>query len=212
MMGWVALAILGAAAFGAARLFGVPRDLGAFVGAALMLGAAGYALQARPGLPANPATATARTVEVDPGLSDLRLRMFGRHTTAESLFYASDALLRSGSPNSAIALLLGGVNSNPQDAAVWTALGAAYAAHDGDSVSPAARFAFQRALKVAPRHPGPPFFLGAALVRSGEFREARRWWMQAFVLSPDVSYRAEISERLALLDRYLASEAGQDAR
>lgn len=211
-MGWIALAILGAAAFGAARLLGVPRDLGAFVGAALMLGAAGYALQGRPGLPAAPVSTTAPRVDVDPGLSDLRLRMFGRHTTAESLFYASDALMRSGSPDSAIALLLGGANSNPQDAAVWTALGAAYAAHDGDSMSPAARFAFNRALRLAPRHPGPPFFFGVALVRAGELREARRWWMQAFILSPDVSYRAEISERLALLDRYLASPEGQDAR
>ena len=212
MMGWIALAILGAGAFGAARLLGVPRDLGAFVGAALMLGAAGYALQARPGLPAAPVAATAQTVEVDASLSDLRLRMFGRHTQAESLFFASDALIRSGAARSAISLLIGGVNGNPQDAAGWTALGGAYAVHDGNSVSPAARFAFNRALKLAPKHPGPPFFLGVALVRAGEFREARRWWMQAFLLSPDLSYRAEISERLALLDRYLASEAGQDAR
>lgn len=212
MIGWLSLTALIGVAFVALRLFGLPRGLATVAGAALMLGGAGYALQAQPGLPGEPASPSAQAVEVDPSLSEMRLQMFGRHTQAESLFYASDALMRSGSPNSAVALLLGGANTNPGDAAVWTALGGAYAANDGNSVSPAARFAFDRALKLAPQHPGPPFFLGVALMNAGEFRQARRWWMQAFILSPDLSFRAEISERLALLDRFLASDAGQGTR
>lgn len=211
-MGWVALAALGAVAFAAARLLGMHRDLSSFLGAALMLGAAGYALQARPGLPGAPVAASARAIDVDPGLSELRIQMFGRHTQAESLFFASDALIRSGATKSAVYLMLGGINRQPQDAAIWTGLGGAYVANDGGILSPAARFAFNRAMQIAPEHPGPPFFLGVALIRAGEFRAARRWWMQAFILSPDLSFRAQISERLALLDQFLASPAGRDAR
>ncbi|MHA6722622.1 tetratricopeptide repeat protein [Sphingomonas sp. RS2018] len=211
-MGWVFLAILAAGAFFGARALGLPRHLGTFVLAALTLGAAGYALQARPGLPASPAQPSAEAVTVDPGLSELRLDMFGRHTQAESLFFASDALIRSGSPKSAVALLLGGVNRYPTDPAIWTGLGGAYVASDGGVVSPAARLAFGRAMQLAPEHPAPPFFLGVALVKAGEFREARALWERAFRLSPDLAFRAQINERLALLERFLASPAGRDAR
>ncbi|URW76279.1 hypothetical protein M9980_03385 [Sphingomonas donggukensis] len=211
-MGWIALAVLGAGAFVLARVLGVPRSLSSFVGAALMLGAAGYALQARPGLPGISVSPSAHAVEVDPGLSELRVEMFGRHTQAESLFFASDALIRSGSSKTAIALLIGGANANPNDSAVWTALGSAYVANDGNTISPAARFAFNRAMQLTPNDPGPPFFLGVALIGAGEFREARKWWMRAFLLSPDIAFRAQISERLALLDAFLASPMGRDAR
>ena len=52
-----------------------------------------------------------------------------------------------------------------------------------------------------------------ALVRAGEFREAQVWWRRAYRLTPaGLSYRESIGERLALLDQFLASEAGQSAR
>lgn len=211
-MGWIALALLMAGAFGLLWRLGVPRDLASFVGAALMLGAAGYALQGRPGLEGQLAAATGMTAEFDPGLAELRLAMFGRFTVAEPYFVASDALARSGARRSAVGVLLGGVNTYPDNFALWTVLGSAYADHDG-TVSPAARLAFERALKLAPEHPAPPYFLGLALVRSGEFREASRWWRRALAATPErMWYRADIVRRLTLLERFLASEAGQDAR
>ena len=77
-------------------------------------------------------------------------------------------------------------------------------------VSPAARFAFDRAMKLAPDHPGPPFFLGLELIRSGAFREARPWWRRAYRLTPTgIGYRQAIGERLALLEQFLANEAGR---
>ncbi len=149
---------------------------------------AGYALQGRPGLAGTSVTPASKARDVDPGLSLLRASMFGRFTVAENIFVTGDALIRSGNPQSAVALYLGAVNAQAQNAALWTGLGSAYADQDG-GVSPASRFAFDRAMKLAPEHPGPPFFLGLAL-----------------------GYRTDIGDRLALLDQFLASEAGRSAR
>src|SRR3546814_7244633 len=55
LMGWVWLIVIGAAAAGALALLGVGRGLWSLVGAALMLGATGYALQGRPDEPGSPA-------------------------------------------------------------------------------------------------------------------------------------------------------------
>lgn len=212
-MGWIALALLMAGAFAALLLLGVSRTLTSFLGAALVLGAAGYAWQGRPDQPGAPANGAAATGQVDVGLSQLRLDMFGRYTTGEAYFTAGDALLRTGASHAAVSLYLGGVNAQPRNAALWTALASAYVDHDGGTVSPPARLAFDQAMRIAPDHPGPPFFLGVALVRSGEFREAARYWRRALALAPaGVSYRAPIAERLQLLDAFLASPAGQDAK
>ena len=212
MMGWVALALLMLVGFVLLLRLGVPKALASFVGAALMLGAAGYAVQGRPGLASTVATPVGGdTNEVDPGLSALRNAMFGRYTVSEGYFAAGDALIRSGSPRSAVALYLGAINAQPNNAALWTGLGMAYASNDGNTASPAARFAFERAMKLAPELAGPPFFYGFTLVRAGELREAQTWWRRAYRLTPPaLSYRPEIADRLALLNAFLASEEGQE--
>ncbi|MBN2971616.1 hypothetical protein JW805_06255 [Roseomonas aeriglobus] len=211
-MGWLALFGLMALAFVALLRLGVSRSLASFLGAALMLGAAGYALQGRPGLAGAPVATRARGVTIDPAVNELRLDMFGRYTQAAPYFAAGTAFQRMGDQRTAVNFYLGGVNARPDDAGLWTALGDAYALHDGDTVSPPARLAFDRAIKLAPDHPGPPFFLGLAYVRAGQFRAGARWWRRAYALAPKgMEYRAEIGKRLALLEMFLASPAGQDA-
>ena len=206
-MGWVALALIGVASAALLWRLGVPRSLWSFAGAALMLGATGYALQGKPMLPDRPTEAAKLAGVVDPAMSELRLRMFGKFTYAEPFFVANDALLRSGAKGAAVSLMLGGINSANQNAALWTGLGQAYVAHD-NSVSPAARFAFDQAMRLAPEHPGPPFFLGMAYAESGDLPEARKWWIRAYRLTPEhTGYREEVGVRLMLLDRYLAEAA-----
>lgn len=206
-MGWLWLAVLGvAAALGLWRL-GVPRTLWSFAGAALMLGASGYALQGQPWLAGHPTSAAARSGEVSAELSELRFAMFGRYTYADPFFTASDGLIRAGSSGSAVRVLLGGLNGQPDNAALWTALGQAYVANDNGQVSPPAKLAFARAMHLAPEHPGPPFFYGVALVEAGQLTDARRFWVRAYRLSPSASgYRREIGVRIILLDRFLAMQ------
>jgi tetratricopeptide (TPR) repeat protein len=208
-MGWVFLLLLGGAAMAGTVLLGTARALWSSVGAALMLGGAGYALQGSPTLPASPAQAAAQAGEDDPGLAILRDELFGRFTADNAYLIAADALSRSGDTRAAASLLIGGLNAMPRSVSLWTALGTTLARHDGDQVSPAALFAFQQAARLAPQHPAPPFFLGLAQVRAGNLAAARAPWVRALALAPaGAPYRAPIAERLALLDRYLALTGG----
>lgn len=208
-MGWVWLAVLGAGTLGAMALLRVPRLLWTMVGAALMLGAAGYALQGSPAMPARDAVGDAQAAPDDPALIDLRDRMFGRFTGDGAWVMAADAMARSGDRRAAVQAALAGIRHFPQSAELWTALGSAYAAHDGGQVSPPALFAFKRAMRLGPQHPGPPFFAGLAYVRTGDYATARRYWLRALALSPPgTSYRQDIAIRLALLDRVLALRQG----
>ncbi len=208
-MGYLTLLLLGGIAMAMLVLLGVRRPLWSLVGAALMLGATGYALQGRPFLPAQPARPEANTSPVDPAFIDLRDRMLGRYTAQGAYLIAADAMERSGDKGLAVQALLGGIRRYPDTLMLWVALGDALARHDGDRVSPPALFAFQHAARLAPDHPAPPFFLGVARIRAGEFAAARPLWARALALSPPAaSYHRDIAVRLAVLDRYLAA-AGQ---
>lgn len=197
-----------ALAFAAAALLwrlGVARPLWSAAGAALMLGAAGYALQGRPFQPGSPRVANSRPGDVDPGLVELRDQMFGaRYTTDGAFLIASDAMLRAGDPGAAAGWTTAGIRAAPDSAVLWTELGGVIAAHDGGQVSPASLFAFRHAQRLAPDSPGPPFFLGLAYVEAGRFAEARAPWHRALALCPPrAPYRQAIVGRLALLETYL---------
>ena len=206
-MGWVSLAVIGLATLAAMALLRVPRLLWTMVGAALMLGAAGYALQGSPTMPSRDVVANAVGVPDDPTIMDLRDRMFGHDTAQGAYVIAADAMERAGERGAAVQALLGGIRRSPRDGELWTALGTAYAIHDGGQVSPPSLFAFQQAMRVAPLHPGPPFFAGLAYARAGGFVDARGYWRRALQLSPPgTSYRRDIEVRLVLLDRFLAMQ------
>ncbi|MDQ2878833.1 MAG: hypothetical protein M3R41_07140 [Pseudomonadota bacterium] len=212
-MGWVSLALIGVMAAAVLALLGVPRPLWSFAGAALMVGATGYAVQGSPALPGHPVTAGTAAIAVDPGLIALRARMFGDFTAENAFLLGSDAFMRGGDTQGGVDYVLAGLKLSPQSAMLWTGLGTAMAQHDGNTMSPAALFAFRRAITLAPRHPGPYFFLGIAQVRAGAFPQARGAWMRALALTPPgTSYRGEIVGRLVLLDRYLAAIAAAGAR
>lgn len=208
-MGWAVLFVVALVAAAGLVLGKVERRLWAFAGAALMLGAAGYAWQGMPTYAGHPVRAEAEARDVDPGIADLRGAMFGRFTGEQAFAGTADALVRVGATESAVRLLIGAIGSYPGNAALWTGLGDALAEHD-HAVSPASLFAFRRAAQLAPASPGPPFFLGLAQVRVGNFVAARQSWARALVLTPaGAEYRTAIVERLALLDRYLAFLARQ---
>ncbi|KQS01439.1 hypothetical protein ASG11_17370 [Sphingomonas sp. Leaf357] len=211
-MGWAMLAVIGACIFALLWRIGLPRGLWAFVGSALMLGAAGYALQGEPMLPGHPVKAAADPIVVDPDLIALRDAMVGRFTGDGAYLVASDGMTRAGDTGAAVWMVLAGINKYPQSYALWTGLGSALAAHDGGQVSPSALFAFQQAARLAPRQPAPPFFAGLAYVRAGEFAKARDYWARAVALTPKtLSYYPELAARLALLDRFLAATERQRA-
>jgi Flp pilus assembly protein TadD len=205
LMGWATMLVIGTGTAGLLLAFGLRRGMWSIAGAALMIGAIGYAVQGSPGLAGHSVRADARGLEVDPGIAELRGAMFGRYGDDAMYFTTSDGLQRAGESESAVRLLLGAIHHKGGDPALWTELGTAIAAHDGGYVSPAAELAFHQAERLAPGHPGPWFFAGLAEVRAGDFAAARPLWARALALTPSqAEYRPEIAGRLELLDRYLA--------
>lgn len=211
MMGW--LVFLGIALAAALLLWrsGFPRRLWTVPATALMLGAAGYAWQGNPGLMGQPVATNAKKGEIDADLVALRDAMFGRFNFEFAYFTAADAMTRAGSPRQAANVMIGAVRKAPQSAGLWTVLGLKLAENDGMQVSPAAKFAFERAIALAPQHPGPQFFYGLAQIREGKFAEARPYWAKALERTPpNASYRDELLVRLFLLDRFLEAKAAQE--
>ena len=210
MIGWVSLAILMIATLAALILLGLPRVMLTLAGAALMLGATGYALQGSPDQPAHPALIDyKRGPANDPSLIDLRDRMLGKFSADWSYQVAADAITGSGDRRTAVVVLLGGIRKIPRSMALWVGLGSALADHDRQ-VSPATLLAFQHAARLQPLSPAPPFFLGQAYIRADNFERARALWARALALTPPrVSYRRDIALRLALLERLLATQKAE---
>lgn len=211
MMGWV---IFAGIAIGAALLLwltGFPRKLWTVAATALTLGAAGYAWQGSPGLAGHPVSAVQKAGEIDPDIVAIRDGMFGRFNFTWASFARADAMTRAGAPDTAVRAMILTVRQAPGDAGAWAWLGIKLAENDGNQVSPASKFAFDRAERLAPQHPGPPFFHGLALIREGKFAEARPFWARAVERTPaEASYRGQLVGRLFLLDGFLEAKAAEE--
>lgn len=204
-MGLLSLALLAAMAFVALALLGVGRTMWSLAGAALALGAIGYAWQGQPMLPAAPAATKQAIAPIDMEGLALRESLLGRYTADNAYITAADAMMRAGDPAAASRVVLSGIGRMPDSFILWTWAGVTLSAAAGGQLSPPALLAFRKAGQLAPNHPAPPFYLGLSYVRAGDFATARPLWARAVAMStPGTQYRQEIAMRLALLDRLLA--------
>jgi cytochrome c-type biogenesis protein CcmH/NrfG len=201
-MGWVIVlafvAIIGGALWKWGRL---PRAAFEPIAAALLLGLAGYALQGSPAQPGHPVKAQDTESRADEAQIAVRKEMGqARFGQGPSWLMAADGAMRAGSPLAAVTFIRSGLKENPRDPDLWVGLGNALVVHNGGMVSPAATFAFQKAARIAPQHPGPPFFMGLALAQSGQFAQARAIWSELLRRAPaDAPWRADLEQRLAQL-------------
>ena len=204
-MGWATLFLMAVATAALLVLLGVPRMLWMAAASFLMIGAAGYAWQGEPTLPAHDAQTETVKLAPDPGYKQLRDIMFGRFGAEAVYFGMSDIALSSGDTGGASRVLMGAVNFYPRNSALWTELGNAIALHDEGNVSPASLLAFRQAMAVSPSHPGPPLFLGLAYMRVGQVQDAEFWLQRALKLTPpNASYRSMIVDRLDLIREWKA--------
>ena len=198
MSGWAILIALFALAIGAFRLLGLRGAMLQLATAALLLGASGYALQGRPGLAGSP-RAEAASKTVIP-LTRMRNAFFGEFTRSGHWLLMSDSMARKGRTADAAGLLRSAVREHPNDPALWVGLGNALVDHSG-VLTPAAQFSYQRAMELAPGHPAAPFFLGLALVRSGDPASAIVLWRQILSEAPaDASWRPLVEDAIAALE------------
>lgn len=204
MSGWLALAVLGvgaAVALGALGLRGAMLQIAA---AALLVGAAGYALQGRPGLPGAGTRSRADVAAVMP-LAPIRRAFYGQFTSSERWLIISESYARRGKTADSVNLLRNAVGKDPADPQLWVGLGNALVEHSGMLNAPA-EFAYRRAAELSPGHPAPRFFLGLAHARGGDREAALTLWRAALADAP-----AEASWRPLVEDAVTALEGGRPA-
>lgn len=205
-MSWLPILALAAIAYLAAvYALRLPRSGFTLLGAALLFGLAGYALQGRPGEPSAPGRA-----RVDPGstgelLVSARREFFGQDRLPSRFLITSDAFARRGDHARAAAFARSAVEESPGDVEAWTALGNALTEHAGGQLTPAAIYAYGQAERRAPGSPAPGYFLGLALLRAGQPERTRAIWSELLAAAPaDAPWRPVLAERVARLDGMLA--------
>ncbi|HEU4704779.1 MAG TPA: tetratricopeptide repeat protein [Sphingomicrobium sp.] len=197
MSGWLILAALVALGLAAFRLLAVRGPMLKLAAAALLAGAAGYALQGRPGLAGSPSASAASRAAVP--LTGARNAFFGEFTRSGHWLVMSDSMARKGKTADAAGLLRSAVREHPNDPALWVGLGNALVDHSG-MLTPAAELAYRRAAELAPGHPAAPFFFGLALARSGDRAGAVAQWRRILADAPaDASWRPLVEDALAAL-------------
>lgn len=214
-MTWLAVCLLATAAFVALVLWlKVARGRWTLLGATLLLGLAGYATQARPGLPGAPRP-VAQQLDLDPGASIAVRGLLDESDIPPSnqWIVIADAMTRNGQHADAAKMLLGALDTNPKDAQAWLALGNALVAHTDGLLTPASLHAYQRAASASPDSPGPPYFLGLALAQSGRYVEARSIWAGLLERSPgDAPWRSMLEQQLARLDLLIVVQDQETTR
>jgi cytochrome c-type biogenesis protein CcmH len=198
LMGWLLiLAFVVLAGLGLWRMGKLQRSALELSGAALLLAVAGYALQGSPSLPGSTRAAS------DDGKGEIAPPEI-RKTSASSMsaedewLATADALVRAGRVRLAVNMLGEGAKKFPGNPDIWVGLGNALVVHGNGQMNPAAQYAFEKAAKIAPNHPGPPFFLGLTLAQSGKLDEAGEVWRGLLGRAQaDAPWKADLEARLA---------------
>ncbi|HEX8414144.1 MAG TPA: cytochrome C biosynthesis protein [Sphingomicrobium sp.] len=197
MMGWLILALLILLSGEALRLGGVSGAMLKLAGAALLIGACGYALQGRPNL--GGAAARAGTPARSVPLTNARHAFFGQFSTNERWLMMSEAIASRGNSSDAAELLRSAIHAHPNDPMLWIGLGNALVDHAG-VMTPPADLAFARAQELSPGYPAPRFFRGLALARSGDALQGVALWREILAEAPaDASWRPLVEDGIATL-------------
>lgn len=207
MMGWAIFALLAALAGTGLILARMPRAIWELVGAALLLGAAGYAWQGNPSLAGDPRKPADSGLKFDNDLANLRNAFSGPDSQSGPWITMSDGLARQGDYASASNVLVSGLKAYPDNANLWVALGNMLIYKAEGAVSPAAAYSYEQAMRVAPTNFAAPYFYGLALAQSGQYDNARKLWVALYNRVPDDSpLHADLEVNLARLDRVLAGQ------
>lgn len=207
-MTWIVAFALALAAFLAmAFLFKAPRKGWEAIGAALLLGIAGYGLQGSPGLAGAPKPPAQKIANDPAALVEARQSLSSEQASAgDRWVVVADALARNGQYANAATVLLGAVDKDAKNAEAWLAMANALVSHADGQLTPASLYAFRHAADAAPDNPGPPFFLGLALAQTGRLAEARSLWGELLRRTPpDAPWKADLETRIGQLDAFIAS-------
>lgn len=148
------------------------------------------------------ALAEAATAKPPLPLHDVeRHALFGTFTPAERWLILADSYARTGDGAGAVEAIRAGLHARPEDAELWTSLGATLV-DQGRKLTPEAKAAFDKAIALAPKSPGPRYFLGVALARSGDRAGAVLEWRRLLASAPnDASWRPMVEQTIDRAER-----------
>lgn len=215
-MSWLPVLLLAALTFGAAVLIlRVGRGGWTLVGATLLFGLAGYALQGSPGLPSSPTTTVANEQALDGDLLVKgRREYFATAQLPSRWILTGDGFARQGDFEHAAGFYRSATQENPQDIEAWLALGIALVEHAQGNLTPPALYAFERAQALDETNGGARYFLGLSWLRAGEPGRTMELWGEALTKAPkDAPWREPLAMRMmglrAMLEQAAQPETGQ---
>lgn len=178
-----------------------PRPLWTMLGAALLFGLAGYAWQGSPSQKGAPRDAAAARPAFDEDMAKLRNSFGGQYGETGQWLTLSDGLARQGKTKESVNVLISALRAQPNDAALWVAMGNALRLHGDGLLSPSADYSYRQAMKLAPEGSAAPFFYGLALAEAGEYGAARKIWAQLLARLPEQApLHRELTANIAKLD------------
>ena len=198
MMAYLILLSLVGLALGVIWLTGLRGSWLVMTAAALLLGAAGYAVHGRPGLAGSPRAGSAPEPPIS--LVTARNAFLGEFSGRSHWLIISDSYAARGQTRDAVGILLAATRQHPRDYALWLGLGNALTDH-ARGLTPAARLAFARSAELAPTSPAPGYFLGLAKLRSGDLEGALADWKSVLADAPaNASWRPFVEDGVALVE------------
>ena len=129
MTGWISLVAIVALVLGALWVLRVRGAMLQLSAAALLFGAAGYAIQGQPGLGGSPRSAEQREAPIP--LTKLRHAFFGTFGSTEHWLVISESYSSRGETEEAAKALTAAVREHPGDPVLWVGLGNALTDHAG---------------------------------------------------------------------------------
>jgi cytochrome c-type biogenesis protein CcmH/NrfG len=167
--------------------------------AGLVLGLVGYSMQGSPNLPSAPVASKALAPLQLPATNNAQNNLIGQVGPESQILAQADAYFRINRPDLAARVLQGALSKDPKNPALWTGLGNAMVGHEKGFLSPAAEYAYVRALQIAPVYPGALYFYAVALAENDRAKEARPFFERLVKTIPiDAPFRKSL---IADLDR-----------
>lgn len=198
MNGWLALGLLSILTL-LVLVLCVRSSKGLWQAAAatVLLGMTGYALQGRPSLPPAPAQPLAASAAGAAQLVDIRADMDQSFGSAKRWLLTADSFAKQGDYSLSASYIQSGLQTEPQNADLWSALGLQLMLASEGQMSPPAKLAFDKAQAIRPNYPAPYYFAGLAHLFAGDLDEAIVLWEKTVSLAtPNAKWKARIESQL----------------